>query len=149
LRPKVLLRCTLVAVALLVATWLALSLRATRLEAEGRGVMERAQHGEVTPAEVEEGLDDLRRARGFNADQDVLLAEVALMTEAGRADEAAVVAERVVANEPDNLDAWVFLYLGAVLTRDEARRARALRAVENLNPQLAERLRQQARERRE
>jgi hypothetical protein len=148
LRANVLPRCTLVAVALLVAVWLALSLRATRLEADGREVVERAQRGAVTHAEVEEGLDDLRRARRFNADQDVRLAEVALLTEAGRADEAAVLALRVVADEPDNLDAWVFLYLGAVLKRDEALRARALRAVENLNPQLAERLMQQARERR-
>jgi predicted Zn-dependent protease len=148
LRSKVLLRCTLVAVALLVAAWLALSLRSTRLEADGREVVERAQRGPVTHAEVEQGLDDLRRARRFNADQDVRLAEVALLTEAGRADEAAVLAKRVVADEPDNLDAWVFLYLGAVLKGDDARRARALRAVENLNPQLAERLRRPARERR-
>jgi hypothetical protein len=138
----------LIAVAFLVVAWLGLSLRATRLEAEGRDVVDRAQRGEITRAEVEQGLDDLRRARRFNADKDVLLAEVALLTEAGRADAAAALAERVVADEPDNLDAWVFLYLGAVLTRDDARRARALRAVASLNPQLAERLREQARERR-
>jgi hypothetical protein len=130
----------LVVVALLAIAWLALGLRASRLEAQGRDLVERAQGSKPSPAEVAEGLDVLRRARRFNADQEPRIAEVALLTEAGRNAEATALARRIIHDEPDNIDGWVVLYLGAVLAGDDARRDRALRALDDLNPQLAERL---------
>jgi hypothetical protein len=141
------LRSVLVAVALLALAWLGVGLRASRLEAQGREVVERAQRGELSRAEVSDGLDTLRRATRFNADQEPRIAEVALLTEAGRNDEATAIARRITQDEPDNIDAWVVLYLGAVLTGDDTRRERALRALDGLNPQLAGRLRSDAQER--
>jgi hypothetical protein len=143
LSRQVLVRSALIALALLAVAWLGLSLRATRLEAEGREVVDRAQRGEISPAEVAHGLDVLKRARRLNADNEPRIAEVALLTEAGRTSEAIAVAERIVADEPENLDGWIVLYLGAVLAGDDRRRDRALRAVDRLNPQLAQRLRRE------
>lgn len=128
-------------IALLVFVWLALALRATRLEAEGADVVDRAQRGEITRGELDRGLDDLRRAREFNADAEPLLAEAALMADAGRHEEAIGLAERVVAAEPENLEGWVVVYLGALATDDAQRAARAARSIDELNPQLGERLR--------
>jgi hypothetical protein len=146
LPSHVLLRCMIVLVALLVVAWLALSLRATHLEGEGKEVVERAEQDAVPKAEVEAGLDSLRRARSFNMDSDARLAEAALLAGAGRGAEAIAVAERVVENESENLEAWVLVYLSAAFASDERRAARALRRVEILNPQLADRLRAEARE---
>lgn len=138
---RVLLRSALVALALLVVAWLALALRATRLEAEGREVVDRAQRGDISDAEVNAGLDTLRRARRFNEDNEPRLAEAALLADAGRLAAATAVAERVVDDEPENLEGWVVLYLGAAATGDMQRSARALRTLITLNPQLAERVR--------
>jgi hypothetical protein len=130
----------LAGVALLVLAWLALSLRAFHQEAEGREVLDHAQLGHIGDAEVSRGLDALRRARSFNADAEPLLAEVQLLVAAGRDREAAAVAKRLVAQEPDDLEGWIALSLAATVTHDRALRARALREVKRLNPQLGERL---------
>jgi hypothetical protein len=128
-----------------VVAWLVLSLLASRLEDEGREVVERAQQGPVSKADVTAGLAALRRARRFNMDSDARIAEAALLAGAGRGKEAIAVGERVVADEPDNLDAWVLVYLSAALASDQPRAARALRRLDALNPQLADRLRAEAR----
>jgi hypothetical protein len=141
LRSHVLLRCTLIAVALLILAWLALGLRATRLEAEGRGVLDTAEKRPLTPAEVRAGLDTLRRARQFNADSDARLTEAALLAQQARGRQALAVAERLVEDEPENLDAWVLVYLSSAFASDAPQAASALRRVDELNPQLADRLR--------
>jgi hypothetical protein len=146
LHSRPLLRCALVAVALFAVAWLALSLRASRLEEEGREVVERAEQGSVSKAEVSAGLDALRRARRFNVDSDARIAEAALLAGAGRGKQAIAVGERVVADEPENLEAWVLVYLSAAFASDEDRAASALRRLDALNPQLADRLRAEAQE---
>jgi hypothetical protein len=137
-------RLALVAVALVAVAWLGLSLRAARLEAEGRELVEAGQRQPLAPAEVREGLDILRRSQRFNEDAVPRLSEAALLAGAGRHDEAIAAAERVVADEPDNLEGWVVLYLGAAATDNQSLATRALRAISRLNPQLAERVRSQA-----
>ena len=95
----------------------------------------------LTPAEVRAGLDTLRRARQFNDDSEARLTQAALLAQQVRGREAIAVAERVVEDEPENLDAWVLVYLSSAFTSDAPRAAQALRRVEKLNPQLADRLR--------
>ncbi len=126
--------------------WLALSLRASHLEEKGRELVERAQQGPVSKAEVGAGLDALRRARRFNVDSDARIAEAALLAGAGRGERAIAVAEQVVESEPENLEAWVLVYLAAAFASDRPRAVRALRELETLNPQLAERLKAEAQE---
>jgi tetratricopeptide (TPR) repeat protein len=141
LRSHTLVRFTLIAVALLVVAWLALALRATRLEAEGRELLDSGETRPLTPADVEAGLDTLRRARQFNTDSDARLTQAALLAQQGRGREAIAVAERIVKDEPDNLEAWVLVYVSSAFTSDAPRAVQALRRVEGLNPQLADRLR--------
>jgi cytochrome c-type biogenesis protein CcmH/NrfG len=143
LSSQLLYRLTLVAIALAAMAWLALGLRAAELEAHGREIVAAGQRESLAPAEVREGLDTLRRSQRFSEDAEPLLAEAALLAGAGRHEDAIAVAERVVEDEPDNLEGWVVLYLGAAVTNDRPLAARALRAVERLNPQLAQRIRSQ------
>jgi hypothetical protein len=135
-----------VAVALAAIAWLALGLRAIHLEAEGRQVLENAQRGQVTPSELREGLDLLRRAQRVNPDKDPRLAEVVLLIEAGRENAAIDLAERVMADEPENLEGWLVLYFAAIRTGDASRAVRALGRIEDLDPQVADGLRERARE---
>ena len=137
-------RFALVAIALLALAWLSLGLRASRLEAEGRATVDAGQRGELSRAEIRDGLDALRRSRRFNEDNESRLAEAALLARAGRPEEAILVARRVVAGEPENLEGWVVLYLGAAVTDDRRLATRALSEISTLNPQLAERLTEQA-----
>jgi hypothetical protein len=144
LSSQLVYRSLLAAVALVAVAWLALSLRAIRLEADGRELVEAGQRAPLRPSQLSEGLDTLRRAQRFSEDSEPRLAEAALLAGAGRHDDAIGVAQRVVNDEPENLEGWVVLYLGAAVTDDRALAARALRAVERLNPQLAERIKRQA-----
>jgi hypothetical protein len=146
LTTQVLRRSALVLLALLAISWLALSLRGTRLEAQGGEVVDQAQRGEISRDELDAGLEDLRRARRFNADKQPILREAALLADAGRHQEAVALAEEVVASEPENLDGWILLYLGALVTDDKRRAARALGKLQDLNPQLGDRLRDRLRE---
>jgi cytochrome c-type biogenesis protein CcmH/NrfG len=144
LSSHVLYRFALVAIALVAVAWLGLSLRATRLEAEGRELVKAGQRQPLAPSEVSDGLNRLRRSRRFNEDNSPRLAEAALLAGAGRHEDAIAVAERVVDDEPDNLEGWVVLYLGGAVTKDKPLATRAMRAINRLNPQLAERIRAQA-----
>jgi tetratricopeptide (TPR) repeat protein len=146
LSSQVLLRFALVAVAFAAIAWLALGLRAIHLEAEGRQVLENAQRGEITRSELQEGLDLLRRAQRANPDKDPRLAESVLLIEAERENAAITLAERVMADEPENLEGWLVLYLAAIRTGDRPRAARVLRRIEHLNPQVADGLRGRARD---
>jgi hypothetical protein len=139
-------RSALVAVALVAGAWLVLGFRAIELEADGQSIFERAQRGPIPVAEVRRGQDLLQRAGRFNADQSPLLYESFLLFDTGRYAEAAETAERLVADEPDNVDGWIVLYLaargpeGASGERDPERAAQALRMVRALNPLAARRL---------
>jgi hypothetical protein len=140
-----LIRCALVATALVAGAWLVLGVRAFELESDGREVLRQAQSGPITPDEVSRGQDLLRRARRFSADKGPLVNESLLLATAGRSGEAASIAERVLSDEPDNLEGWIVLYLASRDMREapgeRERAARALRMVRALNPWAADALR--------
>jgi hypothetical protein len=126
------------ALALVVIAWLALGLRATLLEADGRDAIER---GETRAAVLAAALEDVRDARSWNAGSAPRLIEARLLAADDRAAEAVVLASEVARDEPENLEAWALLYVGALSTDDAALRRRSLQRIDELNPQLAERLR--------
>lgn len=131
-------RAALVAIALVVGAWLVLGIRAVELESEGRVVLRQAQSGPITPGEVSRGRELLRRARRFSADKGPMVNESLLLATAGRGEEAAALAERVLADEPENLEGWIVLYLAlrdsTQTPHGQVRAARALRMVRALNP---------------
>jgi hypothetical protein len=135
----------LVAIALLAGAWIVLSLRSVELESEGRAVLARAQRGPITADELNRGKRHLQRARRFSADQSPHIVEGVLLDSARRPEQAAAVAERVIDVEPDNVDAWIVLYLALSdlkgAARDTKRAAEALRTVRTLNPLAGEVLR--------
>jgi hypothetical protein len=129
---------SLVAVAALVAiAWLAIGLRATVLEEKGRDALER---GNLTAGELTDALDDLRDAAFANPGTAPSLIEARLLAADGRPDAALAVAEEVVADEPENLEAWALVHLGALATEDDRQADRSLEAIRGLNPQLANRI---------
>ena len=71
----------------------------------------------------------------------MLLIEARLLALRGRGQEAIDLGRRIVRDEPNNLDGWVLLYLSSAFTADEEAAQLALRRVDELNPQLADRLR--------
>ena len=121
-----------------------LSLRSVELESEGQAVVARAQRGPITAYELSRGRSFLERARRFSTDQRPRIVEGVLFDSARRPEQAAAVAERVVEDEPDNVDAWIVLYLALSdlhgAARDTRRAAEALRAVRSLNPLAGEAL---------
>jgi hypothetical protein len=133
-----LVRFALVAVAVAAGAWIVLSLRSVELGSEGQAVVARAQRAPITADELNRGRSLLQRARRFSVDQDPRIAEGVLLDSARRPEQAAAVAERVVEDEPDNVDAWLVLYLALSdlegATRDTGRAAEALRMVRSLNP---------------
>ncbi len=126
------------ALALVVIAWLALGLRATMLEAEGRDALEQ---GDTRASRLAEALDDARSARSWNSGSAPRLIEARLLAADGRAAQAVALASEVARDEPENLEAWALLYVGALSTDDAALRRRSLQRIGELNPQLAERLR--------
>lgn len=146
---SVIKRGVLLAVVLVVGAWLTLGLRATFLEENGEGVLERAQRAQAQdrpPPDgdvVEAGQLELARARRFSPDQGPLISEGLLLTAVGRTEEGQIVAGRVLAKEPDNVQAWYLAYVSAT-SPENARRA--LRRVHELNPWLADSLREEARD---
>jgi hypothetical protein len=132
------IRAAVVAVALVAGAWLVWSLHSLDLEADGERVLERARRGPVAPAEVERARDALRDARRLSADQGPLVTEGLILVAAGRSGEAAAIARRVIANEPENVRAWHLAYASA---SDRTRAGRALRRVRELNPWLGDSLR--------
>ena len=133
-----LVRFVLVAIALIAGAWIVLSLRSVELESDGEAVVATAQRGPITAHELAHGRSLLHRARRFSADQGPRIIEGVLLDSARRAEQAAAVAERVVKDEPDNVDAWIVLYLALSdlegSERDATRAAEALRMVRRLNP---------------
>jgi hypothetical protein len=128
------IRSALVVVALVAGAWLVLSFRAVELEGDADAVFARAQRGEATPADVRHGHDLLRSARLLSADKSPLLAEGLLLFAGGRHDDGLAIAKRVVADEPENLGAWLALHVMYSRTHDAKGAAHAARKVSALNP---------------
>lgn len=126
-------RAALVAVALLVVAWLAVSVRTSNEEAEGAAVADTATRS-TPPGELERATRALEDARLLSLSKEPEIKEAALLVADDRAGEAGQVAARVVAAEPENAEAWFVLWLAAVARRDEAQAARALAQVRTIDP---------------
>jgi hypothetical protein len=133
-------RCALLVLALAVVAWMGLSIRSLDLDAQGRAVLASVQDRKISAADLERGRSAFQRAHRFNADRTPLLDEAFLLLTVKRGREALALGERLVADEPDNRDAWTLVYLAAGDIGDRATTARAARAIEVLDPQNAERI---------
>jgi Flp pilus assembly protein TadD len=119
-----LVRVALVTVALFAGAWLVLGIRAQDLESEARS----------PSSNVERSLSSLRRARLLSVDKEPLLNEGLVRFASGQHGEGIAIAKRVVAEEPDNFEAWLGLYYMYSTSRDSKRAAQAARRVRALNP---------------
>jgi cytochrome c-type biogenesis protein CcmH/NrfG len=108
-------RIALVVIALAAGAWLALGVRALELEAD-------------------ETVSSLRDARLLSADKEPLVNEGLQLFASGRREAGLAVAERVVAEEPDNLEGWLALSYFYAGLNDSKRAAHALRMARALNP---------------
>jgi Flp pilus assembly protein TadD len=119
-----LVRVALVIVALFASAWLVLGIRAQDLESEARS----------PSSDVDRSLNSLRSARLLSVDQQPLLNEGLVLFASGQHEEGITIAKRVVAEEPDNFDAWLGLSYMYSKSRDSNRAAQAARRVRALNP---------------
>jgi tetratricopeptide (TPR) repeat protein len=133
------IRCALVVIALLAGAWLALGVRAVRLEDDAEAVITQARAGPVAPDQVNAALDDLAKAGRLSPDQAPLIDQGELLVSAGRADEARAVAKRATDAEPENLQAWFLTWVVADPSSPEKEQAKQ-RLLE-LNPWFAYALR--------
>jgi hypothetical protein len=136
--PSTLVRGALVLLAALMVGWSVLSYRAVSAEQDARKLAARAAFGNVPGAQIEQALDDLRAAARYTAGNGPLIEEGVLLYAADRRSEAAEIARRATADEPDNLEAWFLAYSAAL---GEGSRAAAKREVGRLNPWAGDRLR--------
>lgn len=111
--------------------WLAAGVRAVRLEEDAAPVIQQARAGSASPAAVAQARDSLRKAMRFNADQGPMLREGELLGADGHAGEAVHAGERVVADEPDNLQGWFLIWAS---TQNHGQKRRALGQLRRLNP---------------
>jgi hypothetical protein len=126
-------RLVLVATALVAAAWLAASLRASDLESRAQEVVDRVRE-DPPPAELERAIADLRDARSFNADKEPLVNEALLLWQAGRLGDARARAERVVADEPRNVEGWFALWAVSAAAREPERARQAMVHIRALDP---------------
>jgi hypothetical protein len=130
-----LVRGALVVLTLLVAAWLIVSYRDVELQQQAETL---ARQDSLSPADVNRARDLLHRSRSLRADVTPLVNESLMLLGVGRKREADVIARRVTALEPDNVDAWFVAY-GTALRR--ARTRQALDQIRRLNPWAADALR--------
>jgi hypothetical protein len=135
--PSTLVRGFLVLLAALAVVWSVLSYRAVGADEEARKLATRAVFGNASGARIEAALDDLRAAARYTAGNEPLIEEGVLLYAVGRRGEAAEIARRATADEPDNLEAWFLAYSAA---SDERSRSAAKREVNRLNPWAGDRL---------
>ena len=123
----------LIALSLLVLTWLALSYRAVGLKEDGDAAFGRLkrERGRVPAADVRRAQDDLRRAMRFGVSTDLLIDEGFLVAAAGKTDQAARIAAEATSDEPENLQAW---FLSYIVARDEGAKSRVRLRVAELHP---------------
>jgi cytochrome c-type biogenesis protein CcmH/NrfG len=109
------IRIAVVVVALIAVAWLALGVRALDLESEGT-------------------VRSLRDARLLSVDKEPLMDEGLRLFTSGRPEDGLAVAERVVRDEPENLEGWLSLYYIYTGLDDSQGAARAFRKARALNP---------------
>ncbi len=104
--PMQWLRMGLVAVALAVAAWFLVGVRATQSEERLQVVIE---HGQLSPGELRAAAADVSRAGTLNPDElvNILRGEVAFHS--ANPASAIPIAEAVTSREPDNPDGWLLL----------------------------------------
>jgi predicted Zn-dependent protease len=126
----VLLRATLVVVALVACLWLAAGLRSARLQAEADKRLPAARVDDALVRHKRDLLDDARR---LNPDPRPDISEAQLLLFIHRDREAVRLLEDVVRREPENFEAWRGL-AQATLRVDPERSREALRRSQELNP---------------
>jgi hypothetical protein len=127
----------LVLVALAAVAWLAVGLRVTALEEQGNAAFERARRGPLERAEIARAGSALHRADELTADTTPRLIEGRLLAALGDRSNAAYLALLVLAEEPENVDAW---FLAHVSADNPQGRALTKRRVQQLNPLLGDQL---------
>lgn len=133
------LRVLLVAVSLLAALWLGSNALALHDADEGEAALYRAKAGGWSPAELDRSRDQFENARRFGPDADVLFREASVLVFLGAPGRAVPLLERAVRAEPQNADAWLFLW-AAVRGSDPARAAVARKKALELDPRARRRL---------
>jgi predicted Zn-dependent protease len=101
------LRALLALLALAAAVWLGLSWHSAHLEQQAANVA-LLQHG-VSSAAADDALAKLRRARRWQPDSQLELLEWRLDLGQRRFGAATAVLKNLVANEPQNAEAWFYL----------------------------------------
>ena len=137
---SVLTRGALVTVALLAGARLLLGVRALDLQAEAESVRSGPQGATLTSDDVERARNSLHGARLLSVDKSPLLNEGLLLLATGRGDEGLAILERVVAEEPENLEAWIVLYSIYSRSSDAKLAREALGRIRALNPLAGEAL---------
>jgi hypothetical protein len=97
----------LLVLAVLVAAWLVVGMRAVRLEDQANAVIDRARAGSVPEAEVKRAIDDLGKATDLSPDQGPVIMQGQLYEATGHDQEAVLFAYLAANDEPDNLQAWI------------------------------------------
>jgi predicted Zn-dependent protease len=128
----------LAAAALLVASvlaivWSAGALRSTTAYDKAVETAARLRLGQGDKGDVERATEAVERSRSVGPDTRARRAEALLLLATGRPRRAAALAEAVVAEEPENLDAWGILFQ-ATRRLDPGRSREALRRARELNP---------------
>jgi hypothetical protein len=123
-------RLVVLVLAVPVIVWLAASYHDARLIAHGKNVLAKQQ---VSRAEVESALSDVRSAHTLTDRTESLSFAAALEIRAGRLDAARRIYEQIVHREPEGAEAWLVLSQLSAKT-DPARAAEALRQVNRLDP---------------
>jgi tetratricopeptide (TPR) repeat protein len=126
-------RLALLAAALVATAWLTAGLRASDLESKAQAVVDRVQE-DPPQVELDRAIAVLRDARSLNADQKPLVNEALLLWQAGRVYQAAAVAERVVADEPRNVEGWFALFAISTAAGDRERASEAMARMRVLDP---------------
>ncbi|HEY6779373.1 MAG TPA: hypothetical protein VI111_00375 [Thermoleophilaceae bacterium] len=124
-------RVVLALVCLLVAAWLGVGLRDARLEQHGTELSRSpaAAHDRAVAHEADEQLAD---AELLNPDTNPILVRGALALRRDDGERGIELLRDVVEREPENLQAWRLLMLGADAVGERALAARAQRRVERL-----------------
>jgi hypothetical protein len=128
------IRCVLVALAIVAGAWLVIGYRAVELEADATTVAPGARTAGVSSEEARRALDALDRARLLSADTRPLLNQGLLLFATGRREHGIAVAKQVVREEPENIDGWLSLYYLYLTEGDSNAAAEAARKVRALNP---------------
>jgi hypothetical protein len=129
---NVALRLALLSLALVVLGWLALGMRAVRLEDQASAVIDRARAGQpVSAADVQQAESRLRSARELSPDLGPILKRGELQEALGHKPEAHLIARAAAIDEPDNLQAWFLAWAAAP---DDRAHEYALTQLRRLNP---------------